>query len=240
MNKNFFTLIELLIVIAIIGILVTLLMPSLSNARYKAKLAVCQSNLSQIVRINLSYANGNDNKFVYREAAQSKGFGTPYQVYYKSYGEDDREKFSDMNLWDISCPMSNYVPQLTGTPSSSIRYSYNMYYGWKVSNSLRLTHKLRPFEYNGQEISIVASDIIHIRPWKNKAVGTHEGSLASGSRMTDPASEFNQDTNFARYDGSVFMMKNVSSVDDRFMRLPYEEGGEGRVNNDYLLVPLEN
>ena len=56
-----FTLIELLIVIAIIGILLTLLLPSLSRSREKVKRAVCLSNLSQSHKANLSYASNNDN-----------------------------------------------------------------------------------------------------------------------------------------------------------------------------------
>ena len=43
-----FTLLELLIVVAIIGILVSILMPSLHKARQKARAAVCLSNTKQI------------------------------------------------------------------------------------------------------------------------------------------------------------------------------------------------
>lgn len=43
-----FTLLELLIVCAIIGILVSILLPSLVEARNKTKAAACLSNLKQI------------------------------------------------------------------------------------------------------------------------------------------------------------------------------------------------
>ena len=56
-----FTLIELLIVVAIIGILLSLLLPSLSKAREKARIAVCQSNLSQMYKGSIVYA-GNHNR----------------------------------------------------------------------------------------------------------------------------------------------------------------------------------
>ena len=43
-----FTLIELLVTIGVIGLLVTILIPSLQRAREQAKSAVCQSNLHQL------------------------------------------------------------------------------------------------------------------------------------------------------------------------------------------------
>ena len=58
-----FTLIELLIVVAIISILVSLLLPSLNRARYTAKNAVCLSDQSQFAKVLTIQANDNNEKF---------------------------------------------------------------------------------------------------------------------------------------------------------------------------------
>lgn len=85
-----FTLIELLTVIAIIGILAAILIPTVGKVRAVAKSANCVSNLREMGRMSLMFAN--DNRGRMPSAVQSGSNLAPY--YYssatvpKSYGID--------------------------------------------------------------------------------------------------------------------------------------------------------
>ena len=52
-----FTLVELLIVIAIVAVLIAMLLPALKRARQQANLIVCQSNLRQLYNAAMMYVN---------------------------------------------------------------------------------------------------------------------------------------------------------------------------------------
>ncbi|AHF90708.1 N-terminal cleavage protein [Opitutaceae bacterium TAV5] len=65
-----FTLIELLTVIAIIGILAAIIIPTVGVVRGKAKAVTCASNMRQIGTAMLTYASDNKNHFPY-------GYGYP-------------------------------------------------------------------------------------------------------------------------------------------------------------------
>jgi len=68
-----FTLIELLIVIAIIGILVTMLLPSLSRARQEALFAVCKNNLHQIDVASELYSHESDGRLPFSNWKDMEG-----------------------------------------------------------------------------------------------------------------------------------------------------------------------
>jgi prepilin-type N-terminal cleavage/methylation domain-containing protein len=72
-----FTLVELLVVIAVIAILAALLMPALSGAKNKAKRTTCSSNLRQISLGIVLYAH--DNEDILPTIAITNGMPWSYQ-----------------------------------------------------------------------------------------------------------------------------------------------------------------
>ena len=82
-----FTLIELLIVMAIIGILVTILMPSLNKARHKAVQAVCMSNQRQLAGGTAIFAKNNNDRLMYANYFTNEPWrmATPHNNYYLHY-----------------------------------------------------------------------------------------------------------------------------------------------------------
>jgi prepilin-type N-terminal cleavage/methylation domain-containing protein len=64
MRTKGFTLIELIVVIAIVAVLFSILLPALKSAKIQAQGTVCVSNLSGLLKGYLAYASENDEKLV--------------------------------------------------------------------------------------------------------------------------------------------------------------------------------
>jgi prepilin-type N-terminal cleavage/methylation domain-containing protein/prepilin-type processing-associated H-X9-DG protein len=62
-HKRAFTLIEILVVIAIIGVLLAILLPAIEHVRHQSYITKCASNLRQIGQAMTVYAGENHNSF---------------------------------------------------------------------------------------------------------------------------------------------------------------------------------
>ena len=121
-----FTLVELMVVIAIIAILVTLLLPSLQKAREKSKRAVCRSNLRQTSIINFMFTKNNSGRtpvYYIRDNVFRSGFIMTSQGY-RCFG--DLVEFSEDIAKALFCP-SDTAPATTMNGKSN---------NWPIQNGV--------------------------------------------------------------------------------------------------------
>jgi prepilin-type N-terminal cleavage/methylation domain-containing protein/prepilin-type processing-associated H-X9-DG protein len=133
-RKNIFTLIELLIVIAIIAILASMLLPALSKARAKAHQITCSSNLAQLGQVMSFYINDYDDYFVNADPVDSVNGNWPLR--FKNLGLVTNVKmFICPSMEKILPNNQNTNPLLATNPTYQFKYiSYGYNYHYLGSN----------------------------------------------------------------------------------------------------------
>ena len=255
-----FTLIELLIVVSILAILAALLLPVLSKAKKRARLASCVNNLHQTALGVVIYADDNDGFYPKRTHQFKNGHAMPY-ILVSNYGVDDRPILKDYLETGLSqCPFTaNIDPFGVADNADYSIIDYRWYFGWdpQLNNSGdadpgdTMRKPGDKMVYDGNEFDIIAADRDHV--YTNggpRALSSHPDSLGlmteriansdtkrSSAFKSDVAERGVVDLNYARSDGSVFRIDNVEYDDDRLTKLPYKAWNSGGVGSKWSQLP---
>ena len=236
LKENAFTLIEMLTVIAIIGILVALLLPALSLAKARAQRIRCVSNLHQlgiglsvIVMNNRAYPLGLANPYPYGE-----WFGQ-LEVEGLGIAKPPRD-FIRTGVW--RCPA--YGPQHLGFPFSS--YGYN-YYGdsfvqsWTNNFGLLGHFAVKPYSGRSNELIPLApigeSEVVN--PSDMMAIGdSYEGSaiITRGSWFIT-GEDWEESSRHQGHDNVVFCDGHTESPTLQFLFQDTSDAALVRWNRDH-------
>lgn len=109
-EKKIFTLVELLIVIAILAILAGILLPALNKARDNARQIKCSNSLKQLSTTMSLYNSQSNDWNVPMQITDAETLWTKNAVFAKLSGVQHNHNYRE--IWDkkFLCPSVNYLP----------------------------------------------------------------------------------------------------------------------------------
>lgn len=208
-RKSGFTLVEMLLVVAMISLLISILLPALGKVKDKAQTTICQSNLKSINGATIQFATDNARMFPagrnWVTGSWTSVNGVKSGTLYKYMGENEAayvcpEFLDSRSWWEYN---QNGVVGWT--------YSLNEYFGesWQGKNGVRtMTGVQQPSEVlmysdeNAWKIPGLSNYTIN-----NGAMGI--GQLGNPGSIVDSIGSYHEPLNGDRKDG----YSNVLYVD---------------------------
>jgi prepilin-type N-terminal cleavage/methylation domain-containing protein/prepilin-type processing-associated H-X9-DG protein len=132
-NAWAFTIVELMVVIAVIGILASLLLPALGRAKDKGRQAFCRNNLKQLALAMVMYQGDNKDQFPTPGSSSKYGPQDADWIWWH-YGREISNSslaryVSEFNPRLFTCPADSVARDLQTKgmlPSDPYRYSYTL------------------------------------------------------------------------------------------------------------------
>lgn len=227
-GKKHFTLVEMLVVVAIIAILAGMLLPALNKARSKARFISCKSNVRQITLAMIQYAGDNSDYLPMRinaVGALTIGFLDSY-LGFKSV---NRPKAMNTVMFcpgfrgERKFPDGTLIPE-NGGPYTTYgsTHAYANKWGWGMSRA-KYTWGYTDGEKTGDQnctnrITNLASGAALVfcsKLWKDGNSGYNYGDIGHLTNIfSDPANYYGSEKHdrnevLSRADGSVFSFLNT-------------------------------
>lgn len=176
-DGKFFTLIELLIVVAIIALLASMLLPALSAARERARTANCSGNLRSIALANNMYCDANGD---YYPDLYSDGISAYYkdagnnEIYWPEMllpfiggdGHSDFKSYNQNSSNIFNCPSHDVLPfEGAGAPCRAndgryVSYGFNemLYWRWNSLKGNGQKHSIQRLKVPRPDVTLGFAD----------------------------------------------------------------------------------